>query len=370
MRQKIWILFVIFPLMMFSQEDNAEYKKAKSYLYENPDLTISISKKLLKTEIQPDEKTHLNLLISNAYIVKRNTDSSLYYILKTKELVNTNIKLQTKVKILNSIAIQYQQMEMYDKALETLDQSTEYSNQLPNTDNRKNYFQAINNSVRGMIYKSLSNTELAIEKLKLAESQFKSEKRDKMNAANISIVLYNIGYCYLDIDKPAESKVFFTEAIQYGEESGQDILKAFAYKGYADYLNFIKQYKQSNDFLLKAEKLANETKDLTLKTGIYNIFSQNELALNNWEQFLFYKNKYDEIQKEKQTIEDKSLLRLTESQDTDYQKQIKENKRRFLIYRGLILLITLLILGVLFRYFRKTKANNLIKSTQFREIFK
>ena len=53
----------------------------------------------IKEEKKADERAHLYMLISNAYIAKRNNDSSLFYILKATDLINTTTLITTKIKI-------------------------------------------------------------------------------------------------------------------------------------------------------------------------------------------------------------------------------------------------------------------------------
>ena len=147
------------------------------------------------------------MLLSNAYIAKRDIDSSLYYINQTSNLINnSDIKIATKVRILNHIAVQYQQMELYDKALETLDRSQELCNQIPAGRYHRNYYWEFINIVRGMVYRAQSNPEMALEKFKSALKYYKTIPADKSLLANMSVIAYNIGNCYLDLKQfgPAE----------------------------------------------------------------------------------------------------------------------------------------------------------------------
>ena len=83
------------------QSDLANYLLKDPYIFD-----------LAGTKEKADERAHLYMLISNAYIAKRNNDSSLFYILKATDLINTTTLITTKIKILNSVAVQYQQMEL------------------------------------------------------------------------------------------------------------------------------------------------------------------------------------------------------------------------------------------------------------------
>lgn len=351
------IRFALFLIFSFFLTANLGAQKtsdslrnlAKSLLYEQPDETIKISLKLLKQEKKVDEAAHLYMLISNAYIAKRNTDSSLYYILKAADLIKTETLPSTKIKILNSVAVQYQQMELYDKALETLDQSLALTEKLPAGDKDQIFNMGFINAVRGMIYRSQSNPDLALEKFKLAAQNFHLVKQGKMNSANLSIIYYNIGNCFIDLSKFAEAMSNFKKSEGYAKISEAASLEAYALKGQGESLFLTHQYHDALSVLYRAEKLAETSGDLVLNEGIYRLLANSNLVINEFSEFQKYNNKLLEVQKTLEQNELKSLNRYLNTQNLEAQETNNEIERKYRMYNWIIIASVLIIVLLLLK---------------------
>lgn len=268
---------VIFCLSIpaFSQVKNndAEIKRANDILYENPNESIKIAFSLLKNEKNADEIAHLYMMISTAYVAKRDIDSSLYFIMKTTNLINSDALLSTKIRILNSVAVQYQQMQLYDKSVETLDKVKELYEKLPADDKNRAYNREFNNMIRGMIYRSQSNPEMALEKFSQAVNYLKKLPQTKGNSSNISVILYNMGYCYMELNQNSKGSYYFTEAIKYGQLADAKSIEAYAFKGLSENLYVNHEYTKSLDLLDKADYLAKSIGDIVLSEGIYKLMA-------------------------------------------------------------------------------------------------
>ena len=315
--------------------------RAKSIIYEQPDETISIALKLLKSEKKSDEIAHLYMLISNAYIAKRNNDSSFFYILKAADLIKTETSPLTKIRMLNSIAVQYQQMELYDKALETLDEAFQMTEKLTGKDRFFN--SGFIDAVRGMIYREQSNPDLALEKFKLADENFRQMHLDKKNAANISIIYYNIGYCYIDLSQFKNAFDYFEKSEKFAKTAQAKSLEAYALKGLGESLFLTQQYAESRKVLYRADELALPVGDLVLNEGIYKLLANNNLILNNFADFQKYNNKYLEVQKNLKQNELKSLNRYLDTQNAKEHEDSVAIGKRYLIYEWIVAFVSLLI---------------------------
>lgn len=322
--------------------------RAKSLLYEQPDETISIALKLLKKEQKVDEVAHLYMLISNAYIAKRNTDSSLFYILKAADLIKTETLPSTKIKILNSIAVQYQQMELYDKALESLDQSLTLTGKMAADDKDRLFNTGFINAVLGMIYRNQSNPDLALEKFKLAAQNFHQLKEGNMTSANLSIVYYNIGNCFIDLSKFEEAVTNFKKSEFYAKISEATSLEAYALKGQGESLFLTHQYRAALSVLNRAEKLAEPRGDLVLNEGIYQLTASSHLVLNDFQEFQKYNTKFLEVQKTLEQNELKSLNRYLNIQNLESRETHDEVEQKyrwyFWIFISAVLVAAMLLL--------------------------
>ena len=351
-------LFLVFWSVNSAAQENKDslISRAKVIIYEQPDETISIVLKLLKEKNKVDEVAHLYMLISNAYIAKRNNDSSLFYILKAADLINTEALPTTKIKILNSVAVQYQQMEIYDKALETLDQSLLLTEKLSNTDKDRIFNLGFNYAVRGMIYRNQSNPDLALEKFKMAAASFEQLKLDKNSSANLSIIYYNIGYCYIDLAQLKQASTYFYKSERYAKTGKAKSLEAYALKGQGESLFLIHQNAASEKVLKKAEELALPVGDLVLNEGIFKLLVNNYLVLNDFEAFQDYNNKYIAVQKTLEQNELKSLNRYLNTEILEEEKNNLATRNNFRLYTAIAGFITLLVIGFLSRnifYLRK-----------------
>lgn len=358
---KLLYILLIFPLMLLSQSisDDSLLKRAHAVMYDSPEETIKITKGLTKKTKSSEKTAHYYMLLSNAYIAKRDIDSSLYYINQTSNLINnSDIKIATKVRILNHIAVQYQQMELYDKALETLDRSQELCNQIPAGRYHRNYYSEFINIVRGMVYRAQSNPEMALEKFKSALKYYKTIPADKSLLANMSVIAYNIGNCYLDLKQFGPAEIYFNESTDYAKKAQSKSLESFAYKGMAEKFYLIHQYDKSLELLKKAEDLAIPVGDLTLKEGIYKLMSDNYLVLNDWQDYQTYNQKYQEVRQTKEASELKSLNRYINLHSDEISKKKEETSKRFGIYQIILVATSLILLLFLINLIKKTRQIN------------
>ena len=239
------------------------------------------------------------------------------------------------------MAVQYQQMELYDKALASLDQSQEMTDQLPANDKDRLFNSGFINAVRGMIYRNQSNPDLALEKFKLAAKSFHELPLDKKTSANLSIINYNIGNCFIDLSQYRQATFYFKEAEKYAKIYKASSLEAYALKGLGESFFLTHQYDQSLKVLHEAEVLAESSGDLVLNEGIYKLLANNNLAINDFPKFQDYNAKYLEVQKTLEQNELKSLNRYLNTQNVAQQATNAEVAKRFRIYQVIAVICAL-----------------------------
>jgi hypothetical protein len=122
------LLYLFFGIAVESQKisDSALMKKAALEIYDNPDHTIEIGENLLKKIMISKHLLIFICYFPQPIFAKRNFDESLKYILKAKELSQKTNNAKSQASVLISVAIQYQQMELFNKSLETLNEADHY----------------------------------------------------------------------------------------------------------------------------------------------------------------------------------------------------------------------------------------------------
>ena len=364
------IIFIVFTFSWFcfgQIPTDSILKKALIGIYENPDESLKIGNNLLAKEKDPNTKIEIYLLISNAYVAKRNYDESLKNLLKAKELLNESSTIKLKINLLVAIAMQYQQMELFSKSFETLN---EVENNLLQTsdDNFKFSNLGRNYAIRGMIYKNQSNPELALEKFFIAEKNFKQAKLSKANLSNLSVVSYNIAYCYIEMNQFQKAKKYFIESATFAKKANAKSLEAFAYKGLAEMFHLNNQHQESLKMLADAEKIAGNNGDLVLNEGIYKGMADNYLALNNLTEYQFYNKKFQDIRFERKQSELKSINSSIDNQTKEMQKKTEIIASKYKKMNLVIIAVFLIFTGILIYLISKKRKANLSFKNKIRGI--
>ncbi|WP_300670880.1 LPXTG cell wall anchor domain-containing protein [Soonwooa sp.] len=364
--RKFLICFMLFSFGILTFAGNpreALFNKAKENIFSNPDETIRLSNQLLKDESDVNKKAELYLTISKACIAKRDFDKSLTYVMKVQSLLNDITNSDTKAQILISIAIQYQQMEIFNKSLNFLDQIDVHNQKMPDSSRIKFSVLGKAYAVRGMIYKSQLNPELALSKFLVAVKNFEHIAPALQANANLSVVYYNIGYCYMDLGDKTKSEQAFLRSLDYAQKEKAKSLEAFAYKGLAEVTMANAQHQEALQLLGKAEVLSQNVGDLLLYEGIQRNLAENYLALNDINNYNIYNQKYLQARFKREQNELKSINSSIDSLVKDNQTKTKKIKAEQTTFNTFIIIAGLVLSGIfLFLIWKKRKANQRLQN--------
>jgi len=347
---KIIVLLVAFCNCMKAQKipDSVLMKKAKLEIYDNPDNTIRIGEQLLKKS--QDIKTSINLymLLSTANIAKRNFEESLQYILKAKELSQKTNDPRSQAGVLISVAIQYQQMELFNKCLETLNEAEQHIAKIPEKNPEKYVETAASYAIRGMVYKSQSNSEIALEKFLISIRNYEKVPVKRTTYSNMSVVYYNIGYCYLNLNQIDNAQEAFLQAINYARKNYAKSLEAFALKGLAEIHKQRHENQAAISLLLKAEDLSKNTGDIILNEGLYKELAENYLAVGQQNLYQQFNKKHLEMRFKRKQNELKSINQVIDNhnKETALKSEKLRSDNRYIkigsVFLGCILIVLLL----------------------------
>jgi len=346
------------PLYGQKISDDSLLKKARTEIYGNPDTTIHIARQLLKKEKNINKSISIYMLLSTANIAKRNFDESLKYILKAKELAQKTNDIKTQTSVLISVAIQYQQMELFSKSLETLNEADAYIEKLPENSDERYIETARSYAIRGMIYKSQSNSEIALEKFLTSIKNFERVAKKKSAYANMSVVYYNIGYCYLNLNQMEKAHKTFLKSIDYAKIVNAKSLEAFALKGMAEMYKQNRDNKTALDLLIKAEDLSKKTGDLVLNEGIFKEMADNYLATGNQNLYQIYNKRYFETRFEREQNELRSINHSINNHNKETLKKIQELRTHYQYLKISIAIMGSVLIALLLYFISKIRKQN------------
>lgn len=345
-------------------------KKARLEIYDNPDDAISTGKQLLRKEKDIHKQINIYQLLSTANIAKRDFDQSLHYLIKAKETAQKTNDQKVRTSVLISAAIQYQQMELFSKSLETLNEADQYMDKLPDNLPEKYIETARSYAIRGMIYKSQANPEIALEKFLISIRNFEKVKNKQATYSNMSVVYYNIGYCYLNLGQLEKAHQALIQSAAYAQKNGAKSLEAFALKGMAEMYKQKKENEKALQLLIKAEDLSKNTRDLILNEGIYKEMSENYLAMGKPDLYQNYSKKYFEMRFQREQNELNSINHSINDHNRETLKKSSEMKTRYQYITGFIVSLGILCIAVLLYLIVKVRKQNLMYRRKIQELIR
>ena len=322
-RNKYSLLFFVLGLFLLGQTAYTQkavdsiLEVANKQIYENPDEAITLAKQAYGlSNITIGNKVNALLCISTAYSSKRDYAMASVYVEKIKALLPSVKNVRQQMNILNRVAAHYQELQIYDKAIEYLDKALVLIENHPAQDSLQPLL-GYNATMRGFIYREQMNCDIALTYFNNAIEYFKKTPQAHVRNANLSICYYNKGNCFLALDKKIETKASFLSAIEYAKNAEAKSLVAFGQKGLAEASTLEGNYKEAISILVEAANNAESVGDLILNKGLYEGLANNYLALHDWENYSLYHDKFLTLQNATKTSERKSinqsLLSLTQT---------------------------------------------------------
>lgn len=348
LRLKIFSLFLSFIFINSqSTSDASLLKKAKLEIYDNPEKAISIGKQLLKKDNSLKTSIEIYMLLSTANVAKRNFEESLKYILKAKELSQKTNDAKSQVSVLVSVAIQYQQMELFSKSLETLNEADQYLAKIPEKSPEKYIETATIYAIKGMIYKSQSNSDIALEKFMISIENFEKVPVKKTTYSNMSVVYYNIGYCYLNLNQIDKAQQAFLQSTDCAQRNNAKSLEAFALKGMSEVYKQKHENQAAINLLIKAENLSKNTGDIILNEGIYNEMANNYLAMGQQDLYQLYNKKYYEMKFKRKQNELSSINQVIDNHNKETSVKSQKLKSQYYYMNVLSFVIASILIPIL-----------------------
>lgn len=336
-------------------------------IYENPDKSIAIGKRIYEAK-SADFETKINglIMVSDGYSSKRDYRKSLEYVIRAKNLAKSSDNSAIKIRILTKTAVQYQQLKIYDKAIESLDEALKVREDFPSKDSMR-HFLGTNYSIRGFIYKEQFNCDIAIGYFDKGIEEFRKNP-GKMTNANLSIVTYNKGNCFIQLSDYESAKKSFNESIAYAKTIDAKSLLAFALKGLAEVYTLEGKYNQAIEALTQAEAMSDNVGDLVLNQGLYKGLSENYLAVNEWANYRKFQQRYLETQQLIKISERKSVSDYLNEQQKTQDLKLSELKSDYLMAILLVIILAFLAIMLFVVYDKKGRKNIALLQKKIKEL--
>lgn len=312
-------------------------------IFEQPEQAIEIAEDVLKKSTQTETKIKAHILMSSAYLSKRNNRKSLSATLQALDLARGIENIQTKIEVLNTAGMQHQQLRMYDKAKDYLEEALVLTNSLKPSD-RKSYLLAYNYTIRGFIYREQMNCKIAPTYFDRAIINFESSGKSMGHTANISTLYYNKGNCFLQTSQVDSAKVSFKKSIDFADKAEASSLLSFAKKGLSEVYTAKGKYDIAILHLLEANSIASNVGDMVLNRGIYQNLANNFLAVGDKNQYEFYEDLY---QKSNQDLLRQENLLINESLKNSIrtiQKKSEHKLKRLKIFTLIVFISASIVL--------------------------
>lgn len=361
-------LFCLSSLISAQENFEVKIKEGNLDVYENPNRAIEIGLELYtNSDTSYETKVNALMLISTAYSSKRNNILALDYANKSLEYLPKIKNNVFKINVLNKIGDQYHQLQIYDKSISYLDEALQITQEVNEKDSISNLL-GYNYAVRGFIYREQMSCDIALTYFNKSLYYFKEyEKIDEIMNANLSIINYNKGNCFLSKAHIDSATVSFEKAIDYAQVIKAKSLEAFAIKGMAEVLSNKGQFNESISILKQGLSISSDVGDLILNQGLYKGLADNYLAIKDWENHELFNTKYMETTQIIKATEIKainnSLSNLIKENKTESNKLKAKLSYTKIAFISVALILLFFIFRTLYFYNKKLKHFKNIKKS-------
>jgi tetratricopeptide (TPR) repeat protein len=329
-------------------------KASTNDVYENPNKAIELGLSVYNDDTYSIKtKTKAIMLVSLAHTSKRDYQKALEYIIKANEMSAQLNDPALNIEILFRTGILYQQLKIFDKSIDYLEKTERLSLTYPYPDSVRRYL-ANSYIVKGFIYKDNLNCDIALEFFNKGIREY-SKLNKTRNNANLSIVYYNKGNCYILLSEYGNAKNSFNRSIAFAKLEQASSLISFAQKGLAEVYSLEGEYEKASHLLQSALKQSSEVGDLVLNLGIYKGLFENYLALNLWDEYQKYYDLYLKTQLEIKISERKSISASIDESSKAQKQNLTSVKHRFKNNIKWIIVVVVLISIIVFLTERKNK---------------
>ncbi len=262
-----------------------------SVIYKNlPDKAIGIGNVILENSNSETQKSRVLGMIAVSYFIKNDINKSTELLFLSKVEAEKTGNHELIAQTYGSIAHQYVQLNLHDRAKFYLDKAIEETNKLENG-NSKYFLRALSYLEMGNILFDEKNYGTANESYKNSLKQFQNMiEPGKKVSYHYLRSLYNIGNSYLSLNQADSAELYLNKALVL-ENTQDSELKFFIYttlsQVYAEKNHFQRAVDSLQVVLADPEFINHE-----LRSEIYLNLSRNYKSLKDEANYTLYNEKY------------------------------------------------------------------------------
>jgi|GEM_PF-868085 len=269
---------------------------------------------VVKAEKELKLASAVSMGLTNVYWETGNYSAGLQTALDAEQFFEQHNALNDKYAILNLIALNYEGLFEYTKALEYFNKALEAAKKA----GREDFLGVIYSNIGNLFYKQKQYNK-ALEYLRKG-SELEKKHLYFSNAGKSYTMMAN---AFLKLEQFDSTLVYLKKAYQYNINTGDNTGLARTYLGYVEYYLNKKRYSASVEYLFKALEVA---KPINLNNEIlkaYQLLAQNYEITENYKQSTKYYKKYFSLYQQIYNVEKINQLNALEHK---LKMQIKENE--------------------------------------------
>ncbi|ACU07699.1 Transcriptional regulator [Flavobacteriaceae bacterium 3519-10] len=310
------------------------------------------------------EKKSIELATQAIELFKKNDlKKSTELLFEAKEIAETTRNYELTAKIYGSIAHQYIQLKLNDKAKEYLQKAITEVNKLPENDTKI--------TLKGLSYLDLGNIFFDEKKYEAANSNYKRSlkqfqllSRPEPSVYHYRRSLYNIGRSFSFMKKNDSAEFYLNKALAVKDLKNRE-LKLYIYNALAQVYSD-RGFTQRAVDSLKVALLDPQLQDAELKTEIYNNLAKNYRLQGNYKEYFAYNEKYINATESVKEKELSAINTAINAEQKDFRSVISradQNYRRILSISAVLAIIFIgAIIYLILKRKREIKAFELMTS--------
>ncbi|HKL09637.1 MAG TPA: tetratricopeptide repeat-containing sensor histidine kinase [Bacteroidales bacterium] len=252
--------------------------------------------------------------LTNIYWETGNYSSGLEMALDAEQFFEQHEAINDKFAILNLIALNYEGLFEFEKALEYFNKALKAAK-----NSKRENFQGVIYSNIGRLYYKKEKYNQALEYMRKG---VKLEER-YLYFSNAGKTYTMMANAFLELNHYDSTLVYLKKAYNHNINTEDDIGLARTYLGYGKYYQQINQYSTSVDYLFKVIEIAQSINLNNETLNAYQLLAQNYEQAGNYSKSTEYYKKYFTLYQQIYNVEKINQLNALEHK---LKMQIKENE--------------------------------------------